>query len=210
MQRRRPTVTLTYAQSIDGSITHKRGESLTLSGRESLIMTHQLRAEHDAILIGVGTVLADNPSLTVRLVAGQNPQPIIVDSQLRCPINSKLAQSGAWIATTVSANPDRKAALEATGARVVCLPNTANGLVSLADLLTWLEAQGVASLMVEGGAQVIQSFLNAQLVDKVIITVAPKFLGGLNAVAQLHAPLELHEMQIKQVGEDIVVSGVLA
>ena len=86
----RPFVTLTYAQSLDGSIAADPGQPLSLSGPQSLLLTHYLRAAHDAILVGIGTVLADNPLLNVRLVEGKNPQPVIVDSQLRFPLDANL------------------------------------------------------------------------------------------------------------------------
>ena len=80
-----PIVTLAYAQTLNGMIAKKRGEPLVLSCEESMVMTHQLRAEHDVILVGIGTVLADDPRLTVRLVEGEDPQPVVLDSHLRCP-----------------------------------------------------------------------------------------------------------------------------
>ena len=89
----RPSVTLTYAQSLDGSITTQRGKPTAISGKESLLLTHQLRATHDAILVGIGTILADNPRLNVRLAVGPHPQPVILDSQLRFPLDAKLLQN---------------------------------------------------------------------------------------------------------------------
>ena len=103
-----PFVTLSYAQSLDGSIAAKRGEALGLSGPESLRLTHRLRSMHDAILVGIGTVLSDNPRLTVRLVNGQNPRPIVVDSQLRIPLNCKLFHENSvtpWVAATENIRP---------------------------------------------------------------------------------------------------------
>ena len=209
MARLRPTVTLTFAQSLDGSITRKRGEPLALSGAESMRMTHQLRAEHDAILVGVGTVLADNPSLTVRLVEGNNPQPIILDSQLRCPIDVKLVGNSCWIATTEQANQTRKQALEAQGVRVIVLPSACDGRVSLPDLLDWLGSNGIESLMVEGGSRIMQRFLQKKLVDRVVVTIAPLFVGGLKAIESLPADLHLKDVAFEQVGKDMIVSGWL-
>ena len=99
----RPFVTLAYAQSVDGSIARERGERYTLSGPDSLRLTHMLRSCHDAILVGVGTVLADDPELGVRMIEGRAPQPVVVDSQLRTPLSSRLlgrAGRRPWIATT--------------------------------------------------------------------------------------------------------------
>ena len=115
----RPFVTLSYAQSLDGCISARPGVALALSGRQSLKLTHKLRAEHDAILVGIGTVLSDNPRLNVRLVDGDNPRPIVVDSRLRLPLDCNLLtqESGRpWIATIEKPDKKRSIALEAAGA----------------------------------------------------------------------------------------------
>jgi riboflavin-specific deaminase-like protein len=193
--RGRPFVTLAYAQSVDGSITIARGQRSALSGPESLRFTHALRAGHDGILVGVGTVLADDPELRVRLVDGRDPQPVIVDSHLSTPIGAKLlAQAGRrpWIGTTsrVGAPPDgdRCLPIEARGARLFVSEPQANGWVDLPALLRQLHAAGIEHLMVEGGARIITSFLEARLVDYVALTIAPMFMGGLAAVGQLGNP----------------------
>jgi 3,4-dihydroxy 2-butanone 4-phosphate synthase/GTP cyclohydrolase II len=199
----RPFVTLAYAQSIDGSISIARGQRSALSGPESLRLTHALRAGHEGILVGVGTVVADDPELRVRLVDGRDPQPVIVDSQLSTPVAAKLlAQKGRrpWIGTTTQsggrgaawpagdagvAAHDRRARIEARGARIFPSDPQANGWVDLAALLRQLYAEGIAHLMVEGGARIITSFLEARLVDYVAVTIAPVFMGGLAAVGPL-------------------------
>lgn len=179
----RPFVTLSYAQSLDGSITAQRGQPTAISGIESMRFTHQLRASHSAILVGIGTVLADNPSLTVRLVPGQNPQPVILDGQLRCPPDVSLMARHPIIATLPTADFARQTQLEAAGAQVWRLPADTNGHVSLATLLPRLKEMGLHSLMVEGGSQVISSFLTTKLLDRVIVTIAPLYLGGLAALS---------------------------
>src|SRR4029450_6900487 len=116
----RPFVTLSYAQSVDGSIAARPGQPLALSGTRSMTLTHQLRAAHDAILVGIGTVLADNPRLTVRLVEGKNPQPIVADSRLRFPLSANLLCAhplAPWIAAGEPADASRQRVLEAAGAR---------------------------------------------------------------------------------------------
>lgn len=208
----RPFVTLSYAQSLDGSITRQRGEPMALSGQESMTLTHQLRASHDAILVGIGTVLADDPRLTVRLVDGADPQPIIVDSQLRLPLTARLLQSPSRkpiVATTETAVPERAAALSAVGATVLRLPATANGQVSLPALLQRLGKRGIKNIMVEGGAGIITSFLAARLVDRLVITVAPLLVGGLNAVGNLngHGLPQLKNPHTQWLGKDMVLSG---
>lgn len=183
----RPLVTLSYAQSLDGSIAARRGEQTLISGPESLKLTHVLRARHDAILVGVGTVLSDDPQLTVRLVSGRDPQPIIVDSQLRTPPTAQMVRAGRrpWIFTTAAAGDAQQAALEAAGAVVVRLPTDSQGLVSLAALLAQLHDRAIRRVMVEGGARVISNFLATHLADRLVLTIAPLLLGGLSAVDHL-------------------------
>jgi 3,4-dihydroxy 2-butanone 4-phosphate synthase/GTP cyclohydrolase II len=216
VRRDRPYVTLTYAQSLDGSIAARRGEPLVISGPEALRLTHQMRAHHDAILVGVGTVIADDPRLTVRHARGPNPQPVILDSRLRFPLWAKLlkGERRPWIATTEAADPGRQAALEAAGARVFRLPAGPNGLVSLPALLAQLHQRHIRSLMVEGGATVISNFLAEHLADRLVLTIAPLLLGGLNAVAnlgQLNGQVipRLAQPRYQALGQDVILFGEL-
>lgn len=214
-----PLVTLSYAQSLDGSIAARRGERLKLSGEESKRMTHRLRTLHDAILVGIGTILADDPQLTARLVPGKNPQPVILDSALHFPLGAQLLQHTdhlPWIAATDKADIDRQEGLEQAGARVLRFPGDALGFVPLTPLLQRLAAEGINSIMVEGGARVIGSFLSAGLVNQVVITIAPRFVGGLTAVdfgksiTGTGLPVfDIHEMGEEKLGEDLVIWGKL-
>jgi GTP cyclohydrolase II len=214
----RPFVTLTYAQSLDGSIAADPGQPLSLSGPQSLLLTHCLRAAHDAILVGIGTVLADNPLLNVRLVEGKDPQPVIVDSRLRFPLEANLLcrhPLAPWIATSEQADHGRQRRLEAAGARVLRLPSLANGDVDLAALLEQLGKCGLDSLMVEGGARIITSFLARQLADHLVLTVVPRLVGGMHAVGDLGQfglacfP-GLRNVGHQRLGEDLVLWGDLA
>jgi GTP cyclohydrolase II len=211
----RPFVTLSYAQSLDGCIAACPGQPLSLSGPQSLKLTHHLRAVHDAILVGIGTILADNPLLNVRLVEGRDPQPVVVDSQLRFPLEANLLQQhplSPWIATSEQADVGRQRQLEAAGARIMRLPRMANGNINLHALLERLGAWGMNSLMVEGGARIITSFLTHQLVDHLVLTIVPRLVGGVHAVGNL-GPLappafpELSQPQYQQLGEDLVLWG---
>jgi GTP cyclohydrolase II len=132
----RPFLTLSYAQSLDGSIADRPGRPLALSGSQSMALTHGLRAAHEAILVGIGTVLADNPRLNVRLVAGKDPQPVVVDSRLRFPPYANLLKNGRtpWIATCEDADWERQESLEGAGAKVLRLAGN-NGWVDLDGLL---------------------------------------------------------------------------
>ena len=208
----RPQVTLTYAQSLDGSLAVRRGHPLALSGPESLKLTHRLRAAHDAILVGIGTVLADDPRLTVRLAVGRHPQPIVLDSLLRIPLKSKLVVEPAhplWVATTPAAPAGRRMALLARGVRLIDLPAGPEGGVSLPDLLACLAKDGIDSLMVEGGARVIASFLSQRLANQALLTIAPCFVGGLPVLSDPVAESfpRLKDVQVELLGEDLIVWG---
>ena len=222
--RDRPFVTLAYAQSLDGSITTARGERYNLSGPPALRLTHALRARHDALLVGVGTVLADDPELNVRLVDGPSPQPIIVDSQARTPPVAKLfarAAGAVWIAAAAPAGASpaheaRLAALMARGGRVFACPALANGWVDLRALLVCLAAEGVRHVMVEGGARIITSFLEGRLVDYALVTIAPQILGGLAAVepaARSRAQAAIANLRFSvstRLGDVVVLGGEVA
>lgn len=207
----RPHVTLCYAQSWDGSITTDPGETLALSSKAGMRMTHQLRSLHDGILVGIGTVLADNPQLTVREWTGNNPQAIVLDSQLRMPVSSRLCQDNnrpCWVLTTVQGSDERD------GCDLIVVPDDGDGHVSLDAALQSLHQRGIRSLMVEGGANVISAFLRAHLADAIVLTVAPVLVGGYNAIGRLvdpekasfpHiAPLHSHQM-----GNEMIVWGTL-
>jgi len=212
----RPLVTVSYSQSLDGCLTLRRGEPSPVSGKRSMQITHQLRAAHDAILIGVGTVLADNPRLTVRMTAGDDPRPVVLDSQLRTPPDAALLknQRSPIIATTEQAGEDRRAALEAAGGTIWVLPVNADGRVSLADLLDKLGEAGINSLMVEGGSQVISSFLRERLADRAAITIAPVFAAGYHAVRDLaitdwQSLPRLKDVQVISAAPDLLIWGDL-
>jgi GTP cyclohydrolase II len=210
----RPLVTLTYAQSLDGSIAVRRDRPLALSGDASRLLTHQLRAAHTAILVGIGTLLSDDPRLTARLAGGPDPQPVIVDSQLRFPLSARLLHNPdlkPWIVTSRTADPRCKTALEAAGARVESVPSLPGGWLDLAAVVALLGQEGVNSLMVEGGARIITSFLTAQLADWVLITIAPVYVGGVRAVEaagdRSNSFPRLEHVHSQQLGQDVILWG---
>jgi 3,4-dihydroxy 2-butanone 4-phosphate synthase/GTP cyclohydrolase II len=233
----RPLVTLSFAQSLDGSIalpgsTLPTGRTpLVLSGPETMILTHRLRAAHDAILVGIGTLLADDPQLTVRLVEGRQPRPVVLDSHLRFPLHARLLNHprSPWIGTLETENTDKRTALEARGVTILTVPKDGQGQVDLNSLLERLGDLGVASLMVEGGAGVISSFLRNGLVDQVVLTISPLFLGGLHSLSDLpgynpineQTPLpssgknamslypRLKHWDFQRLGDDLIVWGKL-
>jgi 3,4-dihydroxy 2-butanone 4-phosphate synthase/GTP cyclohydrolase II len=180
----RPFITLTYAQSLNGTIAAPGNRPVRLSGDESMRLTHLLRTSHDAILVGIGTVLADDPRLTARLVEGPQPQPIVLDSNLRLPRQARLLDHPRPPIVITGADPDpvRRAALETHGAVVLPVPDVAPGLIDLRALLGALHDRGIRSIMVEGGARVIRAFLYARLVDALVVTLAPRFLVGVESL----------------------------
>jgi 3,4-dihydroxy 2-butanone 4-phosphate synthase/GTP cyclohydrolase II len=207
----RPIVTLAFAQSLDGSLTAERGQPLALSGPESLAYTHQLRAAHDALLVGLGTVLADDPQLTVRHAVGPNPQPIVLDSRLRLPLTARLLRHpthSAWIAATVEALPERERELRLARAKVFRVPADEAGQVSLPALLDELGARGIKSLMVEGGARVLTAFLAQRLAQRVSVTIAPRFVGGMRALVE-RVDVSLRNVQSRMLGNDFILEGDL-
>jgi 3,4-dihydroxy 2-butanone 4-phosphate synthase/GTP cyclohydrolase II len=207
----RPSVTVAFAQSLDGSLTAERGQPLALSGPQALVYTHQLRATHAAILVGLGTVFADDPQLTVRHATGPNPQPIVLDSHLRLPLSARLLRHPThrlWIFATEAAPHERQSALEAVGARITRLPADEAGQVALPALLDELGARGIASLMVEGGARVLTAFLAQRLADRVSVTIAPRLIGGLRAVTE-RLDVSLRNVQYRVLGDDVIVEGLL-
>lgn len=211
----RPCVTLSYAQSLDGSIAVTPGKKLMLSGKEALAFTHTLRADHDAILIGIGTVLADDPLLTVRHAAGMNPQPVILDSRLRFPPECRLMrehQLPPWIITGNGMDHDRRRVLEAAGAIVITAPLDEKGRIRIAGALEQLAARGIDCLMVEGGSRIITSFLTARLVDRVVLTVTPLFIGGVRAIVPdesnaANVMPRLRDVRYDRLGSDLVITG---
>ncbi len=215
---KRPFVTLSYAQSLDGCISARQGEALALSGKQSLTLTHQLRATHDAILVGIGTVLSDNPRLNVRLVSGSDPVPIVVDSNLRLPLDCRLLNQDSrspWVIAKKGADKTRKKAIEAAGARVITLPANAKGQVDLAAMLTKLGKLGISTIMVEGGSRIITSFLLERLANYLVITVAPVLVGGLRAVSDLGESdperfLRIESPGHQWLGEDLILWGGLS
>lgn len=214
-RQQRPYVTLSYAQTLDGSITIHSGQPLPISNAPAHRLTHQLRAGHQAILVGINTVLADNPRLTVRLVPGPTPQPVILDSYLRCPLDCHLLQRETghpWIMAGPAADPARQQALEAAGARVFRVPTLSDDRISLPEVLALLARLGIQRLMVEGGSQVITSFIQARLVDQLLVTIAPTVVGGLRGVqglgiGQADQIPRLTNLHTEQLADNVIMRG---
>lgn len=213
----RPFATLSYAQSLDGSLAAYRGEPMTLSGPEALTMTHRLRAVNDGIMVGIGTVLSDDPRLTVRRVPGDDPRPIIIDSELRFPTDAAMLDESSpvpWIITTEHAPADRRRTLERNGLLVIPVTATEDGHVDLRAALEAIGTHGISSIMIEGGARIITSILERRLADHLVLTIASVMVGGLRAVGDLQdigppVAARLEKPRYQWCGKDLVIRGDL-
>lgn len=180
-----PNVSLKLALSLDGRIATRSGASKWVTGPEARAKVQELRARHDAVAIGIGTALADDPRLTVRDVAevpgGRAPARVVFDSRLRLPLSSRLVQTSQEVPTWVLAGADASEAAEQAlvdaGCTVVRVPNSAEGRVDVTAALRLLASQGVVSILVEGGAELAGSLLAARMADELHAFIAPILLG---------------------------------
>ncbi len=212
---RRPAVTVSYAQTLDGRLATANGASQWISCPESLVFAHEMRASHDAVMIGVGTACADDPRLTVRHAPGDDPLRVVVDSSLRLPptaaVLANKAAKGTVLAVTERAPKARREEARALGARVLKLPEDASGRVDLGALMMVLRKGGVRSVMVEGGAALITSLFYNQLVDRLAVCVAPKILGrGMEAIGDLGIcelvdSIALVDLSVTTLGVDLIL-----
>ncbi len=212
-----PLVTLKCAMSLDGKVAPGRGRGGPISGPEAARYVHRLRHASDAILVGVGTVLVDDPLLTTRLSGrARDPLRVILDSRLRTPPRARLLHSGSLAGTVIATLPGaprpREAALRSLGAEVWRIPGR-EGRVDLARVLAALGARDVQSVLVEGGPRVAQGALSRGLVDRVRLLLAPTLLGGDRTpgflAAALPRPLALRGARASRLGEDLLVEADL-
>jgi diaminohydroxyphosphoribosylaminopyrimidine deaminase/5-amino-6-(5-phosphoribosylamino)uracil reductase len=205
----RPFVSAKFAMSLDGKIATRTGESHWITGVEARAHGHRLRHTHDAILVGVNTVIADDPQLTARLDGDRARQPlrVVLDSRLRTPASAKVVATNTLIATTEEGGVGN--------AEVLRLPAGPDGRVALTALLDELGKRGILSLLVEGGAEVHSSLLAEGLVDKVFAYVAPRLIGGRDApgavgwlgVERLKDAIPLRATEVVPLGTDFLITG---
>lgn len=200
----RPRVTLKLATSLDGRIATASGESQWITGEAARLEGHRLRAAHDAILVGVETVLADDPELTARLPGRAVDQPlrVVLDSRLRTPPTARVAGANTLILTTTEAGGLGQAAVRQVAAE--------DGRPSVAGVLTALTAAGIGSVLIEGGGRVAASFLRAGAVDALEWFRAPILLGGEGrpcvaglALAKLADAPKFRRLSVEPVGDDL-------
>ncbi|MCG0276914.1 MAG: bifunctional diaminohydroxyphosphoribosylaminopyrimidine deaminase/5-amino-6-(5-phosphoribosylamino)uracil reductase RibD [Thermanaeromonas sp.] len=215
-----PWVTMKVAMTLDGKIATRTGASRWITCEASRQKVHELRDTHDAVLVGIGTVLADDPLLTTRLPGGRDAVRVILDSSLRLPLNAKVINPSSpaptWVATTDRAPVEKIKELERLGVEVLILPSE-RGRVSWAALLKTLGEREITSVLLEGGAEVNASALENGIVDRVIVFIAPKIFGGREAPgpvggAGISRPDEawrLEEVEVQPSGTDIMITGLV-
>ncbi|GBC59686.1 riboflavin biosynthesis protein RibD [Desulfonema ishimotonii] len=222
VKTRRPFVVLKCAATLDGSIATRTGDARWVSGEASRAFVHQLRHRMDGIMVGIGTVISDNPSLTTRLDSGKglDPTRIILDSKLSIPEDAKVLrlESGAdtVLVTGEAVSDTKKAVLRNKGIRVISAP-LRDGGINLDLLMNRLGYIGITSLLIEGGSRVIASALQARIVDKIMFFYAPKILGGDDGIPicrgagpkLMRQCIPIRDMNVRQFGEDIMVEGYI-
>lgn len=214
-----PFIILKVAATLDGKVATRNGESKWITGEVSRRFVHRIRDQVDGVIVGIRTVLKDDPMLTARIKGGKDPFRIVLDSRLRIPENSKMIEaspSKAIIATTEIAPQRKIESLEKKGVRVLIF-GSKMGKVDLKACLSKLGEMGMMSLLVEGGSQVSGSFLDEGLVDKILLFFSPKLIGdslapgifGGEGTHQLRDAFSITELKIRRMGEDILLEGYL-
>ncbi len=201
MQTRIPFVTLKFAQTLDGRIATAAGHSRWISSPASLRFAHALRAAHDAVVVGSGTVSMDDPQLTVRLVQGRNPVRIVVDTRLSLSPDAAVLKNQdrarTIVATTEAADRKKRAWLDKMGIETVMVESDPQQRVDLEKLLIELGRRNISSVLVEGGAAMITSVLRQRLANRIVVVIAPKIVGkGIESVGNLGIRIMDHAMKI--------------
>lgn len=212
----RPFVTLKAASTLDGKIASRTLDSKWITSEEARLDVHELRSENRAILVGVGTVIEDDPELTSRIPNGRHPLRIVLDSSLRTPLDAKLVTDGlaeTWIFTSCHYNQEKRQALEASGVRV--FETSGEKRVDVLDVVRILGEQSISSLFLEGGGTIHSAFIENGLVDKVVLYFAPKLIGGKDAPTFLEGTgfelmkdaIELADGEFTKIGKDFKFTG---
>ena len=216
MKTKKPFIIIKVAMSADGRIATTTGDSKYITSKEARAYVHHLRTEVDAVMVGLNTVLRDNPELTPRLVKGKDSMKIVVDSTLKIPKNCNLMKNPAKliVATTSKASKNMIKKLQQKGVTII-MTKSKNGMVDLQDLVKQLGRHEIASIMIEGGSELNSTAIKAGVVDKIFIFTAPKIIGnGLGAIGNLginkiDKAINLKNSVAKKIGNDILIEGYL-
>ena len=218
IEHKKPFVVLKAAMTLDGKIATATGQSKWITNETSRAYGYKLRDIYDGIMVGINTVIEDNPMLTARVDGGKNPIRIVVDSSLKIDINANVVQDKSAktiIATTDKADKDKILKLQAQDVDVIVVDKDEQDKVDIEKLLDILGQQNICSILVEGGATLSGSFVAKKLVDKVYFFIAPKIIGGKEAktpvagtgILNLQEALALKDIQIEKLEEDILIIG---
>ncbi|WP_051081842.1 bifunctional diaminohydroxyphosphoribosylaminopyrimidine deaminase/5-amino-6-(5-phosphoribosylamino)uracil reductase RibD [Megamonas rupellensis] len=218
IEHKKPFIVLKAAMTLDGKITTATGQSKWITNETSRAYGYKLRDIYDGIMVGINTVIEDNPMLTARVDGGKNPIRIVVDSSLKIDINANVVQDKSAktiVATTDKADKDKILKLQAQDVDVIVVDKDENDKVDIEKLLDILGQQNICSILVEGGATLSGSFVAKKLVDKVYFFIAPKIIGGKEAktpvagtgILNLQEALALKDIQIEKLEEDILIIG---
>ena len=218
IEHKKPFIVLKAAMTLDGKIATATGQSKWITNETSRAYGYKLRDIYDGIMVGINTVIEDNPMLTARVDGGKNPIRIVVDSSLRIDINANVVQDKSAktiVATTDKADKDKILKLQAQDVDVIVVDKDENDKVDIEKLLDILGQQNICSILVEGGATLSGSFVARKLVDKVYFFIAPKIVGGKEAktpvagtgILNLQEALALKDIQIEKLEEDILIIG---
>jgi len=210
-----PFITLKFAQTIDGRIATSTGHSRWISSVPSLTFAHRLRSMHDGIMVGAGTILTDDPELTVRHARGKNPLRIVVDSTLRIQANARVLKNQenakTIIATTQYCNKENLRHLIDSGIETLIINSENQKHVDLKKLLTELGKKEISSVLVEGGSEIITSFLKEKIADRVVIITAPKIIGtgtpavGNLGIKRMDDAIKLSSKKVFKKGDDVII-----
>ena len=202
-----PYITLKIAQSIDGKISEAKNKQTWLTGKESIKFVHNLRSEYDAVLVGAGTIKTDDPLLNVRQVKGRNPVRVIIDGKLSIPIKSKILNSvdpeNTWLFISDSVDEKEIKRIADSGINIIRLSGLKQNLLHLRKILKVLAEKKIISVMVEGGANIFNQFIEKDLFDDIIILQAPKILGDGIGLSNLRKIKKLPLKTSQKLGEDI-------
>lgn len=217
--KKRPFITLKYAMTLDGKIATFTGDSKWITGEEARRFAHGLRRQHDAVLVGIGTVLADDPELTTRMVSGKNPVRVVLDSSLKIPLQAKVLNEEARtiIFTGAEADKQKQNYLELKkNVEVIRLP-LKDGSLSIEQVVQKLSKLNITSLLVEGGSAVHGAFYDSGLADRVYAFIAPKLIGGKESLSPIGgtgsklvaAGWQLDDVEQQLLGKDIMITGIV-
>jgi diaminohydroxyphosphoribosylaminopyrimidine deaminase / 5-amino-6-(5-phosphoribosylamino)uracil reductase len=219
INKSRPMLTLKMAASLDGKTATKTGESQWITGPDARLRVQSMRSRHDLVMVGIGTVLADDPRLNCRIAGGRDPIRLVVDSNLRIPDGATIFESSKsaplWIATLKKNSPERIKELTQRGVLLIQCQETSDGRVDLLDMMEQLGRLEITSVLSEAGGILSDALLQASVVDRLALFLAPKLIGGQEApgllkgagIEKLAQAEKIENLAVTMVGSDLLLEG---